>query len=138
MPPIEIKWHPSRGELRTFTLVWFPAFCAVVAWILWSRVGRTPAIAVLATGAALVAVGLVVPAVMRGVFVGLSVVTFPIGFVISHVVLAVVYFVVLTPIALIARAFGHDPRRRRATSRAASYWIDRPAPRDKADYFKQF
>ncbi len=38
---------------------------------------------------------------MRAVFVGMSYLAWPIGFVVSHVILALVYYLVFTPIGLV-------------------------------------
>ena len=48
-----------------------------------------------------------------------------IGWVVSHVILTIIYFAVLTPVALLAR-FGHDPLRLRGRAEPESYWIDLP------------
>ena len=63
---------------------------------------------------------------------------YPIGYVVSHVLLAVVYFGVFTPVAVILRAMGKDAMERRWDPERQSYWIDRGAPRPKEDYFRQF
>ena len=46
---------------------------------------------------------------------------FPIGWVVSHLLLGVVYFLVLTPIGLTLRALGRDPLERRFDQSASSY-----------------
>ncbi len=46
--------------------------------------------------------------VVRPVFQGLTLIAAPIGFVISHVFLAVIYYLVITPIGLIFRLTGRD------------------------------
>ena len=49
--------------------------------------------------------------------------------VISPVVMAVLFFVVLTPFAVVMRLAGRDPMRRAFDGEAASYWITRePGP----------
>ena len=46
----------------------------------------------------------------------------------SPVVMAVIYFAVVTPTGLIMRALGKDPLRLRREPDAASYWIHRDPP----------
>lgn len=61
-----------------------------------------------------------------------------IGFVSTRIILAFVYFLVLTPIGLIKRAMGWDPLHRRAVRRE-SYW--RPystRQRNRRHYEKMF
>jgi hypothetical protein len=53
--------------------------------------------------------GLVLPALIRPIFVGLILLTFPIGWVVSHLLLGLIFYGVVTPIGLILRISGHDP-----------------------------
>jgi len=144
MSIIEINRNPTRRQLNQFGLIWLVFFTGlgVVARFKWDRPDSSLifwAIALLVP-----AIGWSVPRVMRWVFLGMSYLAWPIGFVVSHVVLAVVYFGVLTPIGLAARILGHDPMRRRATTgpkrgKARSGWIERPeSERDARRYFRQF
>ncbi|MGE4071214.1 MAG: SxtJ family membrane protein [Lysobacterales bacterium] len=50
------------------------------------------------------------------------------GRIVSPIIMALIYFGVVTPIALIARARGVDPMRRRFDPSAQSYWIAREPP----------
>jgi hypothetical protein len=76
------------------------------------------------------------PRVIRPLYVGLSRATLPIGWVVSHVLLAVIYFGIITPVGLLVRAF-RDPLERALEPGARSYWV----PREQAQpnrYFRQF
>ena len=80
-----------------------------------------------------------VPAFMRLVFLGMPFLAWPIGFVVSHVVLAVVYYLVLTPIGLLTRLFGYDSMEKRFDPEAESYWFKRSIKRvESKRYFRQF
>jgi hypothetical protein len=63
---------------------------------------------------------------------------YPIGWVVSHVLLALIYFGVLTPIGRIMAVCGYDPMERRFDRAASSYWIEREPNRDASRYFRQF
>jgi len=64
---------------------------------------------------------------------------FPIGWTVSHVLLAVVYFAVLTPTGLGLRLLGYDPMSRRDRSEEkTSYWERECAPENRERYFRQF
>lgn len=52
--------------------------------------------------------------------------------------LAVIYFAVVTPLALALRALGRDAMHRTFDKRAGFYWVMRDRNRDPADYFRQF
>lgn len=50
------------------------------------------------------------------------------GRIVSPIIMALIYFGVVTPIALIARARGVDPMRRKLDPTARTYWIERDPP----------
>ena len=75
--------------------------------------------------------------VARAVYRALTLLTFPIGWVISHVLLALVYYLLLTPIGLLLRATGRDPLQRRLDPEAETYWIEREGDRPANTYFRQ-
>jgi len=75
---------------------------------------------------------------VRPVFVGLLVITYPIGFVVSHLILAALFFLVLTPIAWVMRALGRDALRLGFARDQASYWLPRQGPPPPSRYLSQF
>ena len=56
-------------------------------------------------------------------YVGWMDASWPMGWVFSHVLLGVTYYLVITPIGLILRLLGKDPMRRRFDREAKTYWI---------------
>ena len=68
----------------------------------------------------------------------LSLAAFPVGFVVSHLVLAILFFGVLTPAGLLMRLLGRDPLERKFDEGRKSYWVDLPEPKEPRDYFRQF
>lgn len=139
MSIVQVNRDPSRRQLNQFGFVWL-GFVALFGVIAWFKLGSPGLARGLWLAAVVVPViGWLVPAFMRLVFVGMSYLAWPIGFVVSHVVLAAVYYLVLTPIGLIMRLFGYDPMRRGFDREAASYWVERPAATaDPRRYFRQF
>ena len=139
MGVIEVNTDPSTRQLRQFAVLWlaFVGFFGAVAWFK----GGLPRTAVFLWILAIVvaAIGWVSPRFMRLVFVGMSYAAFPIGFVISHVVLALVFYGVVTPIGLLMRLFGYDSMARNFDADAVSYWVERdPSGPDPKRYFRQF
>jgi len=57
--------------------------------------------------------------------------------VVSPVVLFVMFALMFVPVALVMRAMGRDPLKRRYDRAAATYWIDRRPPGPPPDSFKQ-
>jgi hypothetical protein len=56
--------------------------------------------------------------------------------IVSPVVLALLFYVTVTPIGLLMRAVGKDPLRTRRKTSAASYWIAREPPGPAPDSMK--
>lgn len=137
MSLIRINKNPSRRELALFGLIWL-VFFGVVGGIAWGKSeSASVASAIWAMAVVVPAVGWIVPSLMRIVYLGMCYASFPIGFVVSHVILAIVYYLVMTPIGLLMRMFGHDPMQRRFDRDAKTYWIPREQPEQIERYFRQ-
>ena len=139
MSVVQINKNPTRRELNQFGFIWlgFLALFGVVAYFKFSSPLAARWLWVVAVVVPIV--GWLVPAFMRMVFLGMSYLAWPIGFVVSHVVLAVVYYLVLTPIGLLTRLFGYDSMKKTFDPDAESYWIDRSAEAvDPKRFFRQF
>jgi hypothetical protein len=63
---------------------------------------------------------------------------FPIGWVVSHVMLALIYYGVMTPIGLVMRLLGRDPLKRKLDRSADTYWEPREPIANSKRYFQQF
>ena len=57
------------------------------------------------------------------------------GMVVSPLVLGIIFFVLITPIAVNSKLFGRDELRLKKTN-TSSYWIDRAPPGPAGDSFK--
>lgn len=138
MSLVEINRDPTRRQLLWFGWLWFPAFYGAVGGVVFHRTGSlSVALVIWGAGAGLTVVGAMVPALMRLVFVGLSYAAFPIGWVVSHLVLLLLFLAVMTPIGWLIRLFGHDPMQRRFDRQTSSYWEPRRSRREAGDYFRQ-
>lgn len=148
MALIEITWKPGHRQLRNFGTICLVAFAAVGTWIFFRHtifgmeMGAGPAR--ITAGVLWVLAGLcgvlrmLAPVALRPLYLALTVITFPIGYVFSHVLLAVMFYVVLTPIGLIFLAFGRDSLRRKFDRQASTYWVRREPVTDVKRYFRQF
>ena len=99
MAVLEINKHPSNRELRQFAGIGWPIFCGLLgAWRVYGSGDWTLAGIIWSLGVLGAVVGWLRPAWVRPVFVGWMYAVFPIGWTVSHLVLAVIYFLILTPI----------------------------------------
>lgn len=135
---IEINRHPSPRELR-----WFGALLALFVATL-GALGRwrfdAPGVAagVWGVGAALVLVYFALPPLRRGIYLAWLYAAYPMGWTISHLLLLLVYYAILTPVGLLLRLVGKDPLDRRLDPDAASHWSRRAQHDEVKRYFRQF
>lgn len=135
MPLVRLNWSPDARLLRQFGFIACAAGLLLAAFV-WD--GWAAAVAA-GVGVFSGLASLVRPALNRPLFVGLSIVTYPIGLVVSTVVLVLLFYGVITPIGLLLRVFGHDPLLRRFDRRGTgSYWAPARPARPNADYFRQY
>lgn len=80
---------------------------------------------------------LVAQPMARGAYLAMTYATYPIGWTLSHLVLAALYYGVFAPIGLTLRALGRDPLQRRFERGASSYWLPRSGSKSAARYFRQ-
>jgi len=139
MALLEIKKDLTTRELRVFAGALFPAFCAILGWLLlrWTDLGLL-SLAVWGLGGAVLVLGLAAPRLVRPIYLGWMYAAYPVGWTVSHIVILVVYYLVLTPVGVAARLAGYDPMARKFERERDSYWIPRAGPGDKGRYFRQF
>jgi hypothetical protein len=128
---------PSEKVLRQFAGLFLLFFLALGGRRAWhgQADGWAVGLAVLALGVGLL--GLVRPSAVRFIYTGWMVVAFPIGWTVSRIALALVFYVVLAPVALVFRAVGRDELRLRRPDGRASYWRPKPSPESVREYFRQ-
>jgi hypothetical protein len=133
---IEINKNPSRRDLFWFGAV-VAALCGVIGAIFhWKLGAPSAARGFWIAGAAILVVYYAVPPLRRPMYVGWMVLCWPLGWVMSHVILGIAYFLVITPVGLIMRAFGNDPMRRKFDRSATTYWT--PHEERAGGSFSQF
>ncbi len=110
---IDLNLNPSKRDLRIFSLAAL-VFLTFVGWVVWRKSGSATAGGVLVAVGVLIAIlGLSVPRAVRPLFVALMVINYPIGWVVTHVVMALIFYLVVTPLGVIMRLCGRDPMERR-------------------------
>lgn len=125
--------------LRQFAALWVLVFGSMFLANVVRHEGR-PSPGGWAAGAVAVLVGLpglVRPSWIRPVYGAATAATRPIGHVIGIALLAVVYYGLITPLAVGFRLLGRDPLALRRRD-ASTYWIPRGQPDDVRLYLRQF
>lgn len=138
MAIIEINKNPSKRELNWFGLL-FLLFFGIVGGIVWfnTKSLRAPAI-IWSTAAVIVIVYYAAPQVRRPLYLVWMYAALPLGWIMSHLVLAAIFYGVITPIGLLMRLLGKDPMQRKIDRTATTYWTEHHPGGDAARYFRQF
>jgi Saxitoxin biosynthesis operon protein SxtJ len=132
----QLKTEPR--DLRKFGLLVGGVFGLLAAWCWWRGKPAFPYL--LAASVPLVVLGLVWPRGLKHVYIGWMSLALILGLVVSTILLTIFFYLVVTPIGLLARVAGKDFLSRRMAPEAKSYWIPRPVstPKQRHEYEQQF
>ncbi len=154
MALVELNLKPTKRELDQFGLgatliygllgwwIWtkkgflfwtFPGAAPTVAIVLWVIAGLC-----LLDSLAGYLLRSKVQVINRPVFLATTILLFPIGFVLSWVLLGVFFYGILTPVGLFFKLTGRDALERRLEPSAKTYWKKCRPVKDSSRYFKQF
>ena len=144
---IEINLRPDASTLRQFGLIAIAGFGFVAAiahfevLIFTAGLGAAKPYVVGVFGGLAVysgVFGLIFPKAVLPVYLGLTVVSYPIGFVLSYLIMGTLFFGLITPVGIIMKIIGRDPLERKLDPDAESYWLDCRPERGKESYFRQY
>lgn len=138
MSIIEINKNPTRRELNWFGLMFAAFFGIVGAVILFRFGGVTTARVMWAVAGGITVLYYLLPPLRRRLYLGWMYAAYPIGWVVSHVMLGLIYYGVFTPIGLVMRLGGRDTMHRRPDPAATTYWVGHRPSDDPGRYFRQF
>ncbi len=130
-----MKPRTFRAE-KEFGLIVGGVFVLLGLWWLYRGKFATAAYVLSAAGSALILCGLIFPRLLtvpRKLWMKLAE---GMAFISSRVILAIIFFLVMTPIGLVKRALGWDPLERRSESRD-TFWQPYPE-RNSRHYEKMY
>ena len=138
---IKLDLKPKNETVRQFgwvALFGFPlAGLALTQWpgslpinTLWVLVGLGVACGLAAMANTLV--------ILRPIYLAMTLLAFPIGLMISTVLLSTIYFLLFTPVGLFFRLTGKDPLERRIDPSAPTYWRTRGTQRAPSSYLRLY
>jgi len=127
----------SKKDLRKFGLSVGGVLVIIAVFLFWFE--KSAAIYFIAVGAFLILTGFIYPQILKPFnkfWMGLAIV---LGFVMSRVILTILFYLVLTPISIIARIFGKNFMVLKYDKSVKTYWEKRIEIHKKAiDYERQF
>lgn len=140
----EVNWNPDVSERRKFArslIVGFPCIAVVLLLAGWFKTGVWKFPAPLMIGGIGLAIGLVllaVPGIARPFYVVWYGFACAIGLVVGNILLAVVFYILITGVGLAMRATGRCSISRTVDKRATTYWKDAKPANDPQSYYRQF
>jgi hypothetical protein len=134
----DIPRNPSRTMLRQFSALWLLFFGGLAAWHGWMHGRVELALSLTLLALTIGPAGIIHPPLVRWLFVGWTMAVFPVGWMVSRVVLAGLFYGLFTPLALLFRLLGRDALGLKRQPEAATYWQTKPAVTDLKRYFQQF
>jgi hypothetical protein len=139
MAIVEINWQPTPRQLRAFGVALAVILAAWAGWLAFRGPALLLAACLAAAAGIAVLAALLRPTVLRLLYVGLCVAAWPIGLVVSWLLLGLVFYGLILPLGLLRRLTGRGGDVRAGFNPAAeSYWTPRSPPRPPADYLRQW
>ena len=144
MAGVRMNWDPTDRQLRQFGFIGLFALPAI-GWLFSGRPYPTTWVAEPTTlMIVLTILGLVFgllawlqPKLLKYVFVGMTLAAFPIGLVLSEIIILLIYVLLFVPVALVFRLIGRDALNRELDRGAKTYWTPKESPQDAESYFRQ-
>jgi hypothetical protein len=134
----DISFAPTSRTLRQFAGLWITFFGGLALWQGFGHDRITLALVLTGLAVTIGPLGLMKPRLIRPIFVVWMILAFPVGWMLSHVLLGCLFYGILTPIGFFFRLIGRDVLVRRFRPEAASYWTPKPAAGDVRGYFRPF
>ena len=135
---VPIDWRPDGKKLKRFSLFWLAFFGLVFAPIALAAGQRGAFYVLTAIGAAGWLCGAMRPQWLRWPYIALSLLTYPVGWLVSHVLLGIAFYAVLTPIGWWRQLRGRERMPRRGERHKDTYWEHRDTRPGLAGYLRQF
>ena len=106
-------------------------------YLLWK--GRNYSEYVFILAAAFLITGFIFPSVLKPVYKAWMVVAVMMGFMMTKIIMVIIFYMIVTPIGIIASIIGKNFLDMKIDKKAKSYWMVRKTVRtEKSDYEKQF
>ena len=130
------KLDRSPRALRRFGFMVGSVFLLLGGLLVWRhRAAGWPFVSI---GTVLILAGALAPAALKWIYAIWMMIAVMLGWVVTRVLLTIVFFLVVTPVGLLQRAFGKRLIEVAFRTDAASYWQSRTASPAREEYEKQF
>lgn len=129
-----VKWQPDDRELRRFAVAMLLGFALLGLLAAWRAKGIGQSSIILWGIGLTLAIAAFVPKLGRAAYLGVYLPTSIIGYVMSHIALALMFFLVITPLGILLRFMGKDPLHQKQNAG----WSPVKAVKTEDHYYRQF
>jgi len=138
MAIVDVNWNPSQKELKAFSLLLI-LFFLIVAGFTYSRGTSPDAALILAGGGTATGIaGILCPSFIRIIYIIWMTAAFPIGIVVSNVIVALAFYIVVCPIGILSKLTGRNALQLGFDRDAKTYWNTRQPVKNPRRYFRQY
>ena len=113
----------NRQEYRKFGLTIGIVFCVIATVLFWKTKASAPYVA--GIGIAFILFGLIIPTTLKYVYWVWMSFAVIMGFIMSRVILTIIFFLLFAPVGLMTRLLGKDLLKEKWDKDTQSYWIKR-------------
>ena len=127
---------PDRAELRKFGLI-MAGGLGLIALFLWYKEVEPVAWGLGGLAGVFLVAGLALPPALGPIYVVWMLLARILGFVNTHILLALVFYTLFATIGGIMRLFRHDPLDRPLRPEQKTYWLKRPSSQLSREHYKR-
>jgi Saxitoxin biosynthesis operon protein SxtJ len=129
-----VNWRPDAKELRRFAVAMLIGFAVLGSLAAWRAGGVDTGAVVLWSIGVVLAVAAFIPKLGRVAYLAVYLPTSIIGYVVSTVILTLMFFLVITPLGILLRLIGKDflQQQRR------NCWTPVTRVKNEDSYYRQF
>lgn len=141
MALMDVNLKPNDKILKDFgiiSLVMSIIIASLLHWVKSDPIALSTAGYIVAAGFIVFIMSLISVSLVKPIYIVLVFVTIPIGWVISHLVLGLFYYGMITPVAIYFKLIGRDVMCRKYDKQCDSYWIEHEDPASVKRYKQQF
>jgi Saxitoxin biosynthesis operon protein SxtJ len=128
---------PDDRMLRQFAFLWIIFFGAIALAQEFHHHRHVLAMVLGVLAAVVGAFGIVWPRAIKPIFIAWMILVFPIGWIVSHVMLGILFYGMFCPVGLLFRITGRDGLELKPRQEGATYWQPKPHGKDKLQYLRQ-
>jgi len=128
----------TKKQLRTFGIA-LTIFLTVIGFIHFLKGNEQPKLWFWGAAALILITTLAIPILIKPLYRVAIFIAHILGWINTRIILGLIYYLVVTPIALVMKVVRRDPLHRKFDKQAKTYWITREkSPQPKENYLRQF